>query len=90
MCSQTLPRLIEHRLRIILQGHAGARKGAQHLLGHHAIAAADIQYRNLALYGIGRGGEHLPQAQAAFFVARHVPGDPFIDVARRVPIVMVD
>ena len=90
MRRQAVPRLIEHRLRIILQGDDGAGKGAQNLLGYDAIAAADIEHRYFAIGRKRRRGKHLPQAQAPLLVAGDVACDPFVDIAPRMPVVMVD
>ena len=43
------PRVVQHWLRVILQGHPGLRERAQDFFGHNAVAAADIKHGNGAV-----------------------------------------
>jgi hypothetical protein len=62
------------------------RKRLQHLLGHRAVAGADIEHLELRVAREGRRLDHRSQARPAFGIARHVVHDPIRDILVRVPI----
>src|SRR5262245_47225225 len=87
--AEPLARAIEHRLRIVLQGDRRAWERLQHRVGDEPSARPDVDHPDRSVTSERNGGDQPLDDRLTLALPVRVAGYPVVDVAGRMPIMMV-